>query len=105
MLPDTFETARLLLRPVTIVDADAIFDTYAQDEEVPRYVLWRPHRSRSETQAYVERCIATPAEVERTACSWAVRTMSSGARSRCVSEPRIVSIAAMCWHASGGDKA
>ena len=29
-------------------------------------MIWRPHRSRGETQAYVERCIATPAEVERT---------------------------------------
>src|SRR5215472_5090955 len=66
MPPDTFETARLLLRPVTIVDVDAIFDSYAQDEEVTRYLIWRPHRSRRETQAYVERCMATPSEVERT---------------------------------------
>ena len=36
MLPDTFETARLLLRPVTVVDVDAIFDSYAQDEHVAR---------------------------------------------------------------------
>ena len=66
MLPDTFETACLLLRPVTVVDVDAIFDSYAQDEHVARYLIWRPHRSRSETQAYVERCIATPSEFERT---------------------------------------
>jgi RimJ/RimL family protein N-acetyltransferase len=51
MPPDTFETARLLLRPVTIMDVDAIFGSYAQDEEVVRYLIWRPHRSRSETQA------------------------------------------------------
>ena len=63
---NTFETARLLLRPVTIMDVDAIFGSYAQDEEVARYLIWRPHRSRSETRAYVERCIATPSEVERT---------------------------------------
>ena len=66
MLPDTFETARLLLRPVAVADADAIFDNYAQDQEVARYVIWRPHRNRGETQAYVEHCVATPAEVERT---------------------------------------
>lgn len=66
MPPDSFETARLLLRPVTITDVDAIFEGYAHDEEVVRYLIWRPHRSRSETQAYVERCIATPSEVERT---------------------------------------
>ena len=63
MLPETFETARLLLRPVTVVDVDAIFDSYAQDEKVARYLIWRPHRSRSETRAYVDRCIATPSEV------------------------------------------
>ena len=51
MPPDTFETARLLLRPVTLVDVDAIFGSYAQDEEVARYLIWRPHRSRSETRA------------------------------------------------------
>jgi hypothetical protein len=28
MAPDTFETARLLLRPVTIMDVDAIFGSY-----------------------------------------------------------------------------
>jgi RimJ/RimL family protein N-acetyltransferase len=66
MLPDTFATARLLLRPVAAADADAIFDTYTQDKEVARYVIWRPHRSRSETYAYVEHCISMPVEVERT---------------------------------------
>src|SRR5690349_14092027 len=66
MLPDSFETSRVRLRPVAIEDTDAIFGTYAQDEEVARYLIWRPHRSLSETKAYVERCIATPAQVERT---------------------------------------
>ena len=66
MPPDTFETTRLLLRPVDIVDIAAIFVSYAQDEEVTRYLIWRPHRSCSETRAYVERCMATPSEVERT---------------------------------------
>jgi ribosomal-protein-alanine N-acetyltransferase len=63
---DTFETARLLLRPVTIMDVDAIFGSYAQDVAVTRYLIWRPHRSRNDTEAYVERCMATPSEVERT---------------------------------------
>jgi RimJ/RimL family protein N-acetyltransferase len=66
MLPDSFETARLLLRPVAASDVDAIFETYAQDEEVTRCLIWRPHRSRAETRTYVERCMATPPEVERT---------------------------------------
>lgn len=66
MLPGSFETSRVRLRPVAVEDAEAIFDAYAQDEEVVRYLIWRPHHSLSETQAYVERCIGTPPEVERT---------------------------------------
>ena len=66
MLPDSFETSRIGLRPVAVEDAEAIFDAYAQDEEVVRYLIWRPHHSISETRAYVERCIGTPPEVERT---------------------------------------
>ena len=66
MLPDTFRTTRLLLRPVAVEDTDAIFDTYVQDEKVARYVIGRPHRNRRETQTYIERCVATPHEVERT---------------------------------------
>ena len=66
MLPDRFETARILLRPISLVDADAIFSTYAQDEDVTRYLIWQPHRSLSETQAYIRHCLATPPEVERT---------------------------------------
>jgi len=66
MLPDTFRTTHLLLRPVAVEDTDAIFATYVQDEEVARYLIWRPHRNRRETQTYLGRCIATPPEVERT---------------------------------------
>jgi ribosomal-protein-alanine N-acetyltransferase len=66
MLPDVFETARALLRPVSPGDADAIFSTYAQDEDVTRYLIWRPHRNLGETRSYIQRCIAIPPEVERT---------------------------------------
>jgi [ribosomal protein S5]-alanine N-acetyltransferase len=29
-------------------------------------VIWRPHRSRSDTEAYIAQCIATPPDVSRT---------------------------------------
>jgi len=35
MLPDTFRTDRLLLRPVAVADADAIFDTYPRMKRSP----------------------------------------------------------------------
>ena len=105
MLPDIFRTTHLLLRPVAVEDTDAIFATYVQDEEVARYLIWRPHRNRRETQTYLERCIATPPEVERTYMLVGKDDMSSGVPSRCASVLRIVLIAAMCWHAVGGGKA
>jgi RimJ/RimL family protein N-acetyltransferase len=66
MLPDRFETVRLLLRPIAQPDTAAIFEGYAQYPEVTRFLVWRPHRSRRDTQAYIDLCVATPAEVERT---------------------------------------
>jgi [ribosomal protein S5]-alanine N-acetyltransferase len=66
MLPDNFHTARLVLRPVAREDAGAIFDTYAQDAAITRFVIWRPHRDRGDTEAYVAQCIATPPDVSRT---------------------------------------
>ena len=45
-------TADLLLRPMKISDAADIF-RYASDPEVARYVLWEPHRSLSDTRAYI----------------------------------------------------
>ena len=46
------ETADLILRPVRMGDAKDIF-RYASDPEVARYVMWEPHRSISDTRAYI----------------------------------------------------
>ena len=59
MLPDTFQTARLILRPITPADAGPIFDGYAQDPEVTRFLTWRPHTSIEQTRAYIAHCTAT----------------------------------------------
>ena len=56
MFPERLETARLLLRPIAAIDAAAIFDGYAQDPEVTRFLTWRPHATIMETEAYVARC-------------------------------------------------
>jgi ribosomal-protein-alanine N-acetyltransferase len=66
MLPDTFHTTRLKLRPIAPEDARPIFDAYAQDAIVTRFLIWRPHRSRSDTEAYIAQCIATPPDISRT---------------------------------------
>ena len=66
MFPDAFQTARLVLRPIAPEDAGQIFDAYAQDPEVTRFLTWRPHRSRDETEAYIAHCAAAPPHAART---------------------------------------
>jgi ribosomal-protein-alanine N-acetyltransferase len=65
-LPDGFETTRLVLRPIAPGDGGSIFDGYAQDTEVTRYLTWRPHGCREDTAAYIAHCMATPPTTSRT---------------------------------------
>ena len=46
------DTPRLQLRPASMRDAADIFD-YSRDPEVARYVLWEPHRTLSDSKAYI----------------------------------------------------
>lgn len=48
-LPNEIRTGRLVLRAPLISDADAIFDGYATDHEVCKYMVWTPHESREFT--------------------------------------------------------
>jgi RimJ/RimL family protein N-acetyltransferase len=57
MFPDGLQTARLVLRPIARGDTAAIFDGYAQDREVTRFMTWRPHTSLADAEAYVARCL------------------------------------------------
>jgi len=47
-------TERLTLRPYHHGDAGAIFESYATDPEVCRYLEWRPHQALSETESFVQ---------------------------------------------------
>src|SRR5260370_41835396 len=66
MLPDRFGTERLILRPIDAGDVGAIFAGYAQDPEVVRFLTFRPHSDRGDTETYIARCLATPASRART---------------------------------------
>lgn len=66
MLPDGFETARLILRAIDEGDAPAIFTGYAQDPIVVRFLTWRPHGALSETEDYIARCMVAPRDKTRT---------------------------------------
>ena len=55
--PELMKTSRLNLRVPVLEDAEAIFQKYAQDPEVTRYLIWRPHDSINVTRAFIHRCI------------------------------------------------
>jgi ribosomal-protein-alanine N-acetyltransferase len=56
--PDHIETERLVLRIPSVADAKAIFNSYAQDTEVSRYLTWRPHKNVQETEGFLADCVA-----------------------------------------------
>lgn len=51
--PDTLLTARLCLRRPVPDDAGVIFDRYAHDPEVTRYLGWPRHMSLDDTRGYL----------------------------------------------------
>ena len=58
-------TQRLLLRAVTREDTQAVFDNWASDDEVSRYLTWLPHKSTADTEAVMDFWIA---EYEKDTC-------------------------------------
>jgi [ribosomal protein S5]-alanine N-acetyltransferase len=56
VFPDTVETLRLRLRRPVPADAERIFQTYAQDGEVTRYLEWVPHTSVETTRKFIAFC-------------------------------------------------
>ena len=51
--PDRIETSRLLLRPLHPDDAAPIFERYANDPDVTRYLGWPRHNSIAETEDFI----------------------------------------------------
>src|SRR5687768_609496 len=50
----TIETARLVLRRPVAEDVQEIFERYAADPEVTRYLSWPRHTSLADTRAFIE---------------------------------------------------
>lgn len=50
----TIRTKCLTLRQFTADDAQAMFDHWANDEAVTRYLTWQPHKSPAETRQLLE---------------------------------------------------
>ena len=56
------ETSRLILRKFRIKDAPIMFQNWANDPEVTRYVTWLPHGKVSVTQSLLEEWTARYSE-------------------------------------------
>ena len=61
----TLETGRLILRPWSIDDAEAMFYGWANDPEVTKYLTWNPHQSIDETKAFLSLWIEQYKKPER----------------------------------------
>ena len=55
--PEQIETERLILRIPRMEDVPAIFEGWAQDPEVTRFLTWRPHKQVGETQWVIRKAI------------------------------------------------
>ncbi len=75
--PETFETPRLVLRLPTVDDAEPVYRKYAQDPEVTKFLVWRPHESINATREYLHRCIHC--WNDETAFSWIITNKGDNA--------------------------
>ncbi len=57
LLPHRFRTHRLVLRTPRLTDAEAIFDAYARDPEVTKYLVWQTHSSIEVTREFLRECL------------------------------------------------
>ncbi|HEX6256475.1 MAG TPA: GNAT family N-acetyltransferase [Euzebyales bacterium] len=68
--PRQLTTERLRLRPVTVADAEALFDAYASDPQATRYLSWRTHEVVEETREFLAG--AQVSWNEGSECIWAL---------------------------------
>jgi len=55
--PEKITTERLLLRKPVAQDAVRIFEAYATDPEVVRFLTWEAHNNADETSAFIAACL------------------------------------------------
>ena len=56
LLPAEIATSRLRMRPPALADAEVIFDAYAQDPAVCRFMVWTPHPNVATTHEFLRHC-------------------------------------------------
>lgn len=57
LLSKRIESERLVFCRPLIADAQAFFDVYTSDPEVPEYMVWRPHTHVSEAEEFLNGCV------------------------------------------------
>ena len=55
----TLRTDRLILRRFTIDDAQEMFDNWANDERVTKFLTWQPHKNPEKTKELLKDWIKT----------------------------------------------
>jgi [ribosomal protein S5]-alanine N-acetyltransferase len=70
VLADAWSTPRLRARKPRLGDAQAIFEGFATDDVVTRYLTWRSHRVVEDTRQFIAACIE--AWDTRGRCAWAL---------------------------------
>jgi RimJ/RimL family protein N-acetyltransferase len=72
-----WETERLAARPATGADAQVLFEEYACDPAVAKYMTWRPHQDIEETLEFLRRCERV--WIDGSAFPWTLWSKESGA--------------------------
>ena len=54
--PEVLKTERLRICRLRLSDADRLFEGWAQDPRVTRYLIWKPHKTIEESIAHATRC-------------------------------------------------
>ena len=66
----TLETERLILRPFKLSDAEAMYNNWANDPDVTKYLTWQPHKDVEETRGVISRWIKEAEDPEN--YQWAI---------------------------------
>ena len=85
----TIETERLILRRFELSDAQAMFDNWASDDEVTKYLTWPSYTDVAAVEQKLEQWVSRYADADR--YHWAIVLKGNGP------EP-IGSIGACHWH-------
>lgn len=72
---EIIETKRLILRKYNINDADDMFNNWTSDEEVSKFLAWRPHKSVEETKSILESWISEYENMDK--YHWGIEMRSS----------------------------